>query len=617
MSLKSKTKEVWIAGILIKGEYTSAGILTLQHYTKSMRIYSIAVLDEYRKWKIGSKLIQFSVETAKGANYEKITLEVLKNNHKLVAWYEQFGFKTIAHLKDYYAENIDALKMSLPIKERQKKHKLNLIIYEQSKINFLNMDHIIQVSARDYLSLAKYQKMKNARVFNLCDSYKYQGMGYYVSLLASARGHRVIPSATTMNDYRNAALIKSLSFELDQLIQNSLSKHPTNKFCLNLFFGQSQDPKFKQLAQELYLLFETPLLQVKLLKADKWYISGLVPLTISKIDKQAKEYLKEAMQRFFPKRRLNIPRLVNYKYDIAILINKEEATPPSCPKALRMFQRIAESMCIYTEFITRKDINRLNEFDALFIRETTNVNDHTYNIARTAYAEGLVVLDDPWSILRCSNKIFLYERMSLNGIAMPFSKVLSKRNFMIADCHDLDFPLVLKQPDGSFSKGVKKVNNMQELSAEIKILFENSELIVAQEFLPSEFDWRIGLIDNQPIFACKYFMAKGHWQIYNWKQKKKDLDGDYESVCIEDVPEKVIQTAVKAASLMGDGLYGVDIKEINGDVYLIEVNDNPNIDFGIEDSVLKDELYRKILQSFVNRIEVSKNISQYIAADPT
>jgi hypothetical protein len=35
----------------------------------------------------------------------------------------------------------------------------------------------------------------------------------------------------------------------------------------------------------------------------------------------------------------------------------------------------------------------------------------------------------------------------------------------------------------------------------------------------------------------------------------------------------------------------------------MEVNDNPNIDAGYEDAVLKDELYARILRSFVERIE--------------
>jgi glutathione synthase/RimK-type ligase-like ATP-grasp enzyme len=68
----------------------------------------------------------------------------------------------------------------------------------------------------------------------------------------------------------------------------------------------------------------------------------------------------------------------------------------------------------------------------------------------------------------------------------------------------------------------------------------------------------------------------------------------------------VLDTALKAANLIGDGLYGVDLKQVGKKVYVIEVNDNPNIDAGMEDKIIKDELYRIVMKSFVKRIEMKK-----------
>ncbi len=62
----------------------------------------------------------------------------------------------------------------------------------------------------------------------------------------------------------------------------------------------------------------------------------------------------------------------------------------------------------------------------------------------------------------------------------------------------------------------------------------------------------------------------------------------------------------RAAALIGDGLYGVDIKQTNGALMVIEVNDNPNLDIGVEDAVLKDELYRRVLADLVRRIEARR-----------
>ncbi|MDX5443670.1 MAG: RimK family alpha-L-glutamate ligase, partial [Hymenobacteraceae bacterium] len=129
-----------------------------------------------------------------------------------------------------------------------------------------------------------------------------------------------------------------------------------------------------------------------------------------------------------------------------------------------------------------------------------------------------------------------------------------------------------------------------------------------QEFTPTDFDWRIGILDKQPLYACKYFMAKDHWQIYNWEGKKNDTCGDHETVPFEEVPFFVMHTALKAANLIGDGLYGVDLKEIDDKAYVIEVNDNPSIDAGCEDEYLKKDLYLTILKSIKRRIELKKSI---------
>lgn len=130
---------------------------------------------------------------------------------------------------------------------------------------------------------------------------------------------------------------------------------------------------------------------------------------------------------------------------------------------------------------------------------------------------------------------------------------------------------------------------------------------MAQEFIATDFDWRIGVLEGKPLYACKYFMARKHWQII---AKDEDGETDYgkvEAVPVELVPAQVIRSAVKAASLIGDGLYGVDLKQVGRLAYVIEVNDNPSIDAGYEDALLKDSLYERIMEHFVRRLERRKD----------
>ena len=49
---------------------------------------------------------------------------------------------------------------------------------------------------------------------------------------------------------------------------------------------------------------------------------------------------------------------------------------------------------------------------------------------------------------------------------------------------------------------------------------------------------------------------------------------------------------------------------------VVEVNDNPNIDSGIEDKMMGKELYARIMKSFINRIKMSRNLARFVSVDP-
>ncbi|MCC6793366.1 MAG: RimK family alpha-L-glutamate ligase, partial [Thermomicrobiales bacterium] len=50
-------------------------------------------------------------------------------------------------------------------------------------------------------------------------------------------------------------------------------------------------------------------------------------------------------------------------------------------------------------------------------------------------------------------------------------------------------------------------------------------------------------------------------------------------------------------------LYGVDIKETPDGIHVVEVNDNPNIDHGIEDAAEKDQVWIELTRWFIDRLE--------------
>lgn len=480
-----------------------------------------------------------------------------------------------------------------------------LLIVSDPKNWSLRIPSVEIVGAEAYLTRPEAFTGPGIRVYNLCKSYRYQTQGYYISLLAEARGHRPLPSVTTTQDLKNRSLVRFYSDELESLIQKSLAPLQTDEFELSIYFGRNMAKRYERLARTLFNIFPAPLLRAQFSRGKNgWELKRIGVVSANGVPESHHPFLVEAAERHF-RRRPRMKKQPEARYDVAILHDPDERPPTSDRRALKAFIKAGARLGLAAELITREDYGSLAEYDALFIRETTSVKNHTFRFARRASAEGLVVIDDPDSILKCMNKVYLAELLQRHKVRAPKTMIVHRDNANTV-LDTLGLPCVLKQPDSAFSQGVVKVGTAGELEREIGRLLENSELIVAQEFLPTDFDWRIGVLDKKPLYACKYFMARSHWQIYNHAKKGADFSGEARTLAIEDAPKKVVDTAVTAANLIGNGFYGVDLKEVSGKVYVIEVNDNPSIESAIEDEVLGDALYETIMRSFLQRIETKR-----------
>ncbi len=269
---------------------------------------------------------------------------------------------------------------------------------------------------------------------------------------------------------------------------------------------------------------------------------------------------------------------------------KEEAT------ALDRFKMAAEAKGHLFEYIFKRDMNRIPEYDAVFIRATTDPMNTAYVVSRMADALGKVVIDDPHSIRVCSSKVVLDDLFRQNNIPSPksllFAGDYSDENLShISGC--LGFPLVLKAPYTKFSSHVEKAHDEAEFRLIAARYLKNATPIVLQEYMPSGFDWRVGMLDNQVLYLCKYYMPRGGWKVRSLVDGKNQW-GRVVPILRRNAPKKLEELAVKVSRCVGDGLYGLDVKEIDGEFYCIEINDNPSFYAGLEDG--KDpDLYEKII----------------------
>lgn len=306
--------------------------------------------------------------------------------------------------------------------------------------------------------------------------------------------------------------------------------------------------------------------------------------------------------------RINIKKRsvkTNSEYQIAILVDPEEINPPSTLDSLIKMEFIAKKSGMNVQLVRYKELkDTLKDYDGLFIRETTAVDHYTYEFAKQAEELGIVVIDDPDSIMQCTNKVYLHELFAMNHIPELHSEIACAEN-LVQLSEKITFPCVIKVPDSCCSLGVFKINDASEFIARTSVLLKDSRFLLVQEFYKTEFDWRIGILNNELLFACKYFMSRNGWQIIDYSnpdEERISKCGRTENIPLKDVPGCVLETALKASALVGNGLYGVDLKEKDGSCVVIEINDCMDIDMPFEITEDDDSALIKIFEVFKKRI---------------
>ncbi len=469
--------------------------------------------------------------------------------------------------------------------------------------------HTLFVTAADFIAnkaVIDLRKLSGIKVINLCGSFDYLSKGYYCSLMAEARGLRCVPSVADMISLNWKRHYQTALPELNALVDKYFRAPDTEptSYKYNVYFGRMRDDTLEPLGRKLFDLFRFPMISVELKQDPKgrWTVDSVEPLSFYDLPKEKHETFVGYLKTFTGTawREKSEKRT---KHWMGILADPAEKNPPSDRAALMKFFKAGKDSNVTIEFITKNDYSSLLEYDALLIRETTAINHHTSRFAAKAESEGIPSIDDTQSIIRCCNKVFQYELLQSKKIPLPATLIVDRKSEKL-QAEQICYPAVVKIPDGAFSRGVMKVENPKEFHMAASELLKKSDVILAQEFVQSDYDWRIGVLDGEALFAVKYYMAEGHWQIYNHKAKTlKRREGAHETVRLSDVPHDVMQTALKAARLIGNGLYGVDLKVSKKDIIVMEVNDNPNIDAGVEDKIAGDKLYQNIIASLVRRIE--------------
>ena len=284
---------------------------------------------------------------------------------------------------------------------------------------------------------------------------------------------------------------------------------------------------------------------------------------------------------------------------IACFVEKYNFSDPREESALRNFKLAAEEAGQEFHFLFREAISEIPKYDSVFIRATTDPMFTAYIVSKTAWELGLQVVDDPESIKICANKIHQYALFEKYHVPYIPTVFLNKDEFHHRKLVDIferfGKPVVIKAPYTSFSRYVEKAACETSFRDVAKRFFKKSDVLAVQKFMPTAFDWRIGVLHDEVLYVCKYMIPKGRWK-HGAKLRGKPtiIWGRTVAMKKQNAPLRLRETALKACKAVGKGLYGVDIKEVDGEYVVVEVNDNPSIYAGYEDLRDKD-LYAKII----------------------
>lgn len=173
------------------------------------------------------------------------------------------------------------------------------IVVEDPKRWNLKVPGAEVVKARDYLSEERFSDSRKAKVLNCCCYYSYNSTGYYVSLVAAARGHYPMPSIKVIQDMRLDVVIKRASHDLTTQIQRSLKGIHGDTFELSIYFGKNVALCHNTLAKMLYNSFPLPFFRAYFIREEKtWHLDDVRVIAARDIPERHHPFVMEQIALF-------------------------------------------------------------------------------------------------------------------------------------------------------------------------------------------------------------------------------------------------------------------------------------------------------------------------------
>ena len=188
--------------------------------------------------------------------------------------------------------------------------------------SFYPSDNVVPAMDTSRQPIAAGQE-ERTQVINLCRSYKYLGVGYYVSLLAEARGHRVIPSVRTHQRPAQALALRPRHRGPQPEAHRSSCRRrarDTTDFGLLVYFGTTNYAPLADLARQVFEIFPCPILRLEFERQKVWQIDAIKPAGLNTLTDPQEDAFARGAGVVLASKLWRKPRTRRkFRYDIAML----------------------------------------------------------------------------------------------------------------------------------------------------------------------------------------------------------------------------------------------------------------------------------------------------------
>lgn len=221
------------------------------------------------------------------------------------------------------------------------------------------------------------------------------------------------------------------------------------------------------------------------------------------------------------------------------------------------------------------------DLDGVYIANWRKAPEIALALAKYLRANNKTVLNDEIIHYPAATKLGEMVLMSNKGIPLPKSffvrdKYLRKMAQLKRLPAGFEFPIIIKSTIGSMGVNNWLVNDFDEM---FKIVNDEYEAMVVQEFIPNDFDYRVLVFGGE----VKAVIKRSRPDKESTHLNNTSAGASGKMISLNKFPELLKQIALDAAkATRRSSLAGVDIiiNSETGEPYVLEVNKSPQIETG-------------------------------------